>query len=239
MQWSDLFDKSIPFEAWGSSHLWAMAIGLGVGLGSILYARSYLDRAGQKKLLFCLAIIPFVAVVMHSIIKIGTGTFDVKTDLPVHLCRLLALVSPIVYWKENKFWLGIFYFWIIVGTLNAVLTPDVYYDFPHWEHPIYFIKHVGLVILPLYYILVLGHRIRKVDLWNAYWMSNLFLFLSLIINFMLESNYMFTRHKPLVPTLLDPLGPWPWYLVFVQFLALGLFVLVYVPFWVGERRLSA
>ena len=231
MQWSDLFDESIPFEAWSSSHLVAIALGIGVALVSILYAKFFLNQSGQKALLIVLTMIPFLAVVSHSIIKLSTATFDIKTDLPVHLCRMLALVSPFIYWKENRFWTGIFYFWIMVGTFNAVLTPDVYFDFPHWEHTIYFIKHVGLVIIPVYYVIVLGHRIRKVDLWNAYWMSNLFLLLSLVINFALDSNYMFTRHKPLVPTLIDLLGPWPWYLISLQFLGLAFFVLVYLPFW--------
>lgn len=36
--------------------------------------------------------------------------------------------------------------------------------------------------------------------------------------------------------ILDLMGPWPWYLVSAQFVALFLFVLLYLPFAFADRR---
>lgn len=224
------FDESALFQAWSSSHLWTMALEFGIGCLIILWAKYGLNTSQQRKTLLLLSTLPAISFVAYSLCRIYSGTYDVKADLPIHVCRILALGAPIVYYYENKFWTGVFYFWIMIGTLNAVLTPDIKFDFPHWEHIVYFTMHIGLVILPLYYILVRGHRVRRVDLWNAYWMANVFLLFSLVVNGVLDSNYMFTRHKPLVPTILDYMGPWPLYLVTVQFLALVLFSVAYFPF---------
>lgn len=230
METNLFFDESIVFQAWSTSHLVTMAIEFGLGFIIILWAKYRLSSAQQDRVLLVLSSIPLLSFVVYSLCRLLSGTYDTKADLPIHVCRILALGAPLVYYYKNKFWTGIFYFWIMVGTLNAVLTPDIRFDFPHWEHIVYFLMHVGLVILPLYYIIVGGYRVRRVDLWNAYWMANVFLLFSLVFNYLFESNYMFTRHKPIVPTVLDYMGPWPWYLVTVQFLALVLFIIVYLPF---------
>jgi len=207
-----------------------------IGLIAIIIGIRTTSRARKKHILLFLSIFPALSVIASMLIQLSIGQFTLANDLPLHICRLLALLAPFVIWKENKFWLGVFYFWIIVGTLNAVITPDLEWGIPHWTYYYYFILHVFLVLLPLYYTIVLKFRVRARDLWNAYWTANVFLIISLPINFLLESNYMFTRHKPLVPTLIDSMGPWPWYLVSLQFLALLLFIIVYLPFYFLNKK---
>ena len=56
------------------------------------------------------------------------------------------------------------------------------------------------------------------------------------VNLLLDSNYMYTLRKPATASLFDLMGPWPWYLLGAEVLALGLFLLLYLPFAL-ERRL--
>jgi len=45
-----------------------------------------------------------------------------------------------------------------------------------------------------------------------------------------ESNYMFIAHKPDTPSLLDVLGPWPWYILSAEAVGLAVGLLLYLPF---------
>ncbi|WP_262890560.1 YwaF family protein [Winogradskyella costae] len=60
--------------------------------------------------------------------------YNFKTDLPLFLCSLLALIIPIFthyrrYWKFE-----ILVFWIIGGTLQAVITPDIAQGVPGFDY---------------------------------------------------------------------------------------------------------
>jgi uncharacterized membrane protein YwaF len=55
----------------------------------------------------------------------------------------------------------------------------------------------------------------------------------------LGSQYMYSMRKPETASALDLMGPWPWYLLTAQFVALLLFVLLYLPFAWQDRRQKA
>lgn len=61
------------------------------------------------------------------------------------------------------------------------------------------------------------------------------------INKLLRSNYLFIAHKPETASLIDILGPWPWYILVLEGIGLVLFTLLYVPFALSDfsRRRGA
>ena len=50
------------------------------------------------------------------------------------------------------------------------------------------------------------------------------------LNYVLDSNYLYLRHKPEQATLIDLLGPWPWYILSLALLAVSVAVVLYLPF---------
>jgi hypothetical integral membrane protein (TIGR02206 family) len=50
-----------------------------------------------------------------------------------------------------------------------------------------------------------------------------------------DMNYMFLKHPPLGGSLIDLLGPWPWYLLSLMGVALVLFVLAYLPYAISDK----
>jgi hypothetical integral membrane protein (TIGR02206 family) len=60
-----------------------------------------------------------------------------------------------------------------------------------------------------------------------------------VVNLLTGGNYMFLRHAPGVHSLLDLMGPWPWYVVGAAAIALALFAALDLPFAIARRRTEA
>jgi hypothetical integral membrane protein (TIGR02206 family) len=69
--------------------------------------------------------------------------------------------------------------------------------------------------------------------------ANVYMLFVTGVNVLVGGNYMYTLHKPETASLLDMLGPWPWYLFYAEFVALALFILLYLPFALSDRRLRS
>ena len=53
---------------------------------------------------------------------------------------------------------SILFFWIIAGTLQGVITPDIVYGFPVFDYFRYWIVHLGLLITMFYATFVFNIR---------------------------------------------------------------------------------
>ncbi len=231
-----LFDTSNKFVAYSSMHWYPILFVTFFMFASVFTAKYWLNE--RWKVLFgtALAIIPALCVLSRIVFTSIEGTFTIQEELPFHLCRILAFILPFVIYYKNKKWFGITYFFIIVGTLQALLTPDLPQAAPHYSYVSYWILHGVLIYLPIYCIVVFGFRIGKRDFINAVIVGNIYLVFTFIVNFAIGSNYFYTSHKPPSASLLDFLGPWPWYILSVELLTIFLFVLAWIPFWFGSKK---
>ncbi|HIN03237.1 MAG TPA: TIGR02206 family membrane protein, partial [Candidatus Marinimicrobia bacterium] len=66
---------------------------------------------------------------------------------------------------------------------------------------------------------------------------NGFLGLATIVNLVLDSNYFWICGKPPTASLLDYLGPWPWYILTAEIVALLHYLVAYAPFYFIKRKL--
>jgi hypothetical integral membrane protein (TIGR02206 family) len=69
--------------------------------------------------------------------------------------------------------------------------------------------------------------------------TNLLLPLIWLINRLTSGNYWFVTSPPSTPSLIDYMGPWPWYLLSAQAVALLIFALALLPFEVPRWRRRA
>ncbi|MGH9465540.1 MAG: TIGR02206 family membrane protein, partial [Thermoanaerobaculia bacterium] len=160
----------------------------------------------------------------------------IATLLPLHLCDSLFVTAAWMLWTRSRLAFELTYFWTLGGTLQALATPDVAEGFPHWRFCLFFATHALPVLAALWGVFVFRLRPAPRSIWRAWLGLNVLAAIAALANWALGTNFLFLRAKPAGASLLDWLGPWPWYLVTVEALALVSFAFWYLPF-ARPRRL--
>jgi hypothetical integral membrane protein (TIGR02206 family) len=150
-------------------------------------------------------------------------------NLPLQLCdvavwiAVLACITRVPALAEFTWFAG------MAGAGMALLTPDLAAPWPQWPAIYFFLAHGGVVISAavLAFSGIMNFRPRSV--WRPFTMLLAYAALAGCIDALLHTNYMFLRRKPGNASLLDALGPWPWYLVAGAGIGLALFWLLWIP----------
>ena len=116
-----------------------------------------------------------------------------------------------------------------------MFTPDLPVDFPHPRFIEFFLVHCGIVVGVMYLVFGLGMRPVRGSVWRAFGMANVYLVCAAVVNVTCGTNFGYLRAKPAKASLMDVLGPWPWYIGSLVGLALVLFGLLYAPWWWADR----
>ncbi len=226
----------MTFEAYTLQHYIPLAVSLVIGVLSVRRGKSW-SADKQRSLGVILAIIVVMSMLIGDIILMINGEYDLKEDLPLYLCRTTALLFPFAIALNWRKALGVFYFWTLAGTLQALLTPDLAEGFPNYFYFRYWALHAGLVICALYSVIVFKLRIGWPDFWRAVIWTQVYIFGVHLLNWIIGSNYSYTMRKP-PGTILDYMGPWPWYILVGEGVMLFLFLAILLPFLIKSRKAS-
>ncbi|WP_410771679.1 TIGR02206 family membrane protein [Fontibacillus sp. BL9] len=167
------------------------------------------------------------------------GVWNVRHTLPFELCSITLLLSIIMLWNRSRGLYEVLFFAGIGGALQAILTPNLAYGFPHFRFFQFFIAHLAIILASLYMTWIERYR----PTWKSIGKTMLFLNgLALaigLLNYAIGANYMFLLHKPDTPSILDMLGPYPYYLLAEEGIALLLFIMMYVVFFVFTDKVKS
>lgn len=161
---------------------------------------------------------------------ISTDQWSVKSSLPLELCSIASIMCGIMLLTRNKHLFEVFYFIALSGALQAILTPDLNFGFPQFRFIQFFADHFLLMIAPLIMIILYGFKITYKSLIKSFLTLNGIAIIVFFMNIIFSANYMFLRHKPTSASLLDFLGPYPYYILSLEFVALLIFTVLYLPF---------
>lgn len=223
------------FEPFSFHHFAALTI-FGLFTFVVIWFGWNINEQRKWQLGMGIASLGFTFMIIDLVFKWTTDTFNLLTHLPLFLCDIVIVMLPFVIWKKSLKWLGILYFWSLAGTLQALITPELAEGFPTFEFFRYFISHSGIVTAVLYCVIVFSIKIGWKDFWNAIIYVQLYLVLVHLANLILGSNYSYTVKKPWSATILDYMGPWPWYILFGEVLMIALFLLLLLPFLQFRRQ---
>jgi hypothetical integral membrane protein (TIGR02206 family) len=226
-----------PFQPFTSEHLLAVVLGGVIIAGFILAGR----RGGRSRILST-AVLAFLNLAAYPLGQAAWMTLDAPKALdnlvPLHLCDLAAVTAGFALLTRHPVLCGLTYFWGLAATIQALLTPAITVGFPHLPFVMFFVHHLAVVGAALYLPLVEGWRPPK-PFWKgplvAYLWALVYLAIAMVANTLLGTNFGFAAGPPPNPSLIDHLGPWPWYLLSMQVLAVAFFLLLALPFACGSR----
>ena len=151
-------------------------------------------------------------------------------NLPLELCDITLLLTIAVLFWRSALLFDLVYYWALAGTSMALLTPDLWEQFPSLATCQFFFAH-GLVVAAVLYLVWSGEmRPRPGSVGRAMIGVNVCAACDGAFDAIFHTNYMYLARKPENASLLSILGPWPWYLAATEIVALALFVLLYLPF---------
>ena len=209
------FSNEIPFIAYGDSHLVVMFFSL-LLLALILTASKKLSSEKNLLISRCLTLILALSVVVYTIFELALGRFSIVEDLPLSLCNLFALVAPFTLWNPKQKYFEPIYFLVMAGTFQAIVTPDLYYDYPAYEFFKYWITHVGLVLLMIHCMVCFALYPTAMGIVKTFGWLNVYVVMLFPINHLLDANYFYLIAKPINPSILDFFGPWPVYILVAE-----------------------
>ena len=132
-------------------------------------------------------------------------------------------------WRRNQHAYELLYFWGIAGTLQALVTPNLQTGFPSYWFVQYFIRHGGVVIAAVVATWGLGMRPSRGAVLRVIIITNIFAAAVAGLNVLLGANYMFLNHPPAGESPFFFL-PWPWYILFIEGVAVVMILLLSLPF---------
>lgn len=212
----------------GPAHLFILiAVPTVAGILAFIQRRFFAGSSGLRRglavaLLLDTAIFYWYQVTHHLI--------SFPDHLPLELCDASLVLVFLSLLTLNKTVFDLTYYLTLAGATMALITPNLWEPFPSFGTTQFFIAH-GLMVAGVLYLTWSGlARPRPGSIGKAMLGLNIFAAMAGAFDAVFKTNYMYLRAKPPNASLLDLLGPWPWYLLSAELIGLTIFALLYLPF---------
>jgi hypothetical integral membrane protein (TIGR02206 family) len=218
----------------GPDHLGAVAALAVLGAWLVVQGRRHGPASPWvRRARWALAGILSVNLAVWHVRAVVLGEWAADEGLPLHLCDAAILVTAVALIRPRPLGFEVAYLWCLGGTLQGVITPNILEGFPSYRYFQFFITHGGLVVAAVFLAACCDLKPRRGALWRVALLTNGWAVVAALGNAASGGNYMHLRYPPPTGSLLDYLGPWPWYLLATEVLMIALFALLLLPFRCG------
>ena len=169
----------------------------------------------QKALAFA-----FILVYLITLITtLRNGTWDIQDHLPLHLCRISFIICFITLLSKRQWMYEWCLFLAIPAGFHSLLTPELTNGTSNWFFFDYYFVHAGMLLAPLYLTLIMEMRPRKRAWLHTFYRLQIPVVFIFPLNFIINSNYMYLKAKPIVENPLL-IGQWPYYILVLELVTL-------------------
>ena len=229
-----------PFEIFGTVHLMTIIAVIAV---SVLLPKFYKSKSDSQKSSMNKIIAGVIA--LHVIISpykdlyLLANPYDWRETIPLHMCDLSEIFLIWFLLGGPKILYLCAFFWGLGGASMAILTPDIsHHDLDY----IFFMIGHGMIIVGIMYATVaLGNRPYAKDILIVSAITA-FILLPIVyaINILLgePANFWYLVAKPDGASLMDMFPEPPYHLLYTTPLAIAVFYLIYLPYFIKDRSVK-
>lgn len=224
---------SSDFRLFGTTHLLIVAsIPL---LGVLLGVKSRGNPALARNVRILLGSFLLVHELAWYAFNLLKGWVHFPYGLPLNLCDIVVWLTIVAALTSKPLAFDLAYYWGLVGSAMAVLTPDLGVPLASFPGIYFFTAHGGVIVTLLFLVWGRIAQPREGSFWKAFLILNLYAGLVGLFNAVFKTNYFYLCEKPTGSSLLDYMGSWPFYLLTGEFFAILAFWLLWLPFRTKQR----
>jgi len=148
----------------------------------------------------------------HFYVAFVRGTWSFQDSLPLHLCRLSAIIAAVSLLSRHQ---SIYEWTVYLGIpsgFHSIMTPELTQGRTPWLLFDYYFVHASLIAIPIVTTILNHWRPRKWGWLRMFLAVNCVAVFVFLVNFLVDANYMYLAKKPIAanPFLI---GEWPWYIM--------------------------
>ena len=149
--------------------------------------------------------------------------------LPLHLCPIVIILSIFMMFFHSEVLFQPVYFWSI-GAFFAILMPDIRDGMSNFASQSFFITHFFILFSTAYAFVHFRFRPTKAGFLCSFLLLVTLAFIMYFVNNKLGTNFLYVNHPPVTKSLVDFMGPWPYYIFSLAGIDIAISFFMYLPF---------
>lgn len=147
----------------------------------------------EKRLRYIAGTLLICGLISEQIWQIHKG-WELSASLPLSLCSVSAFFCIYMLFKKSQWAFDVVFFTGILGASWAMIFADIKYDFPHITFINFFLKHILIIVAPIYMIRVHNFKVSMGSYKRMMVSLGTLLPFVLAINLYSGANYFFIMY---------------------------------------------
>ncbi len=129
---------------------------------------------------------------------------------------------------KNKTLFEILFYTTIFAAVRALITPDLFNNFPHYNFIRFFALHLTMLLAIFFIAMRYEFRLTWISVIKSWFAFLVYAVMIFFYNIITDSNYLYLGKRTVFKTELDYLGPYPYYFITAAVLMFGLFAVIHL-----------
>lgn len=226
-----------PFVLYSPTHLWTIGV-IVAAIFLFYFLRRPMQQSRTNQIIrYALVVLLVFGELSMYLWKVPQVGFSLAEDLPLQMCDFSSWILVYLLLSRKQNWtFDVVYYFGIVGVILALIFPEMPYNFPHVRYVSYMVWHAAIMYACFFLLWVEGWKPTSKSVLRVMLAFIFLIILNASVSYLTDGNYMQVAHKPSIPTPLDVMGPYPWYIFSGIGVLLVVSTLMYLPYWLSDRK---